>query len=238
MRKTEIIKDGYKYKWSVEGLNEFPCVKDIESNGRTELTDYAAVMFEQRYGCVANVEKVRVMTHNQYHDFMTDNANRLYADNNYTMDDYKRDSASVDILDFDLSRFNLSWSESGVSVINELFTYESVNKNGNMYLIGHVANDDIISLLASKLDLQLVCNKGFNGFYKNDNDKCVLEFCEGDVSLIVCELEDAYKTEIDSYNKFYELEESSLDNVLEDAKTRSFSYDDNKEALNIEIDMN
>ena len=40
MKSTVVRKAGLKYKWTVRGANEIPCIRDIERNGRTGLTDY------------------------------------------------------------------------------------------------------------------------------------------------------------------------------------------------------
>ena len=207
MQNTVVRKDGYKYKWTVRGQNETPCVRDIERNGRTGLTDYVATMFNERYGCVAEVVAVREMTHNQYQEFLADNASRLYANEGYTIADFKRDADSVDVLSFDLTLYKERLSDSAIQAINDLLTRERTSRLGNLLLEGH-GDDDFIRLLAYKLDCDLVCDHYYNGFYKNDKSWCVMEFCEGDVYLILCPTVEAYRAEVESSNKFYGVEEA------------------------------
>lgn len=221
MKKTVIERDGYRYKWCVRGLNETSCINDIESNHRIALPDHIAVMFAERYGCVAEVEEVRVMTHNQYQEYLKSNVNRLHTEEAYTMENYKKDAARVDVLDFDLSKFNLPWPENIVEAINDLFSSETVNERGNLLLKGHVVYDSTVYVLANKLDCNIVCDNGFNGFFKNDENKCVLEFCEGDIYLTLCETKEAYNAEVESFTKFYKIEEVSLDEVLAEATVAS-----------------
>ncbi len=214
MKNTVVRKDGYKYKWSVRGGNEVACVADIERNGRTGLTDYVEHVFAERYGCAAEVVAVREMTHNQYHEFLAANASRLYAEEGYTMADYKRDADSVEVLSFDLSAYQERLSDSAIQAINDLLNTERTSRLGNMLLEGH-GSDEYVWLLAKKLGCVLVCDNYYNGFYKNDKALCVMEFCEGDVSLILCGSEEAYRAEVERHNKFYQVEEEAPAQSLE-----------------------
>lgn len=155
------------------------------------------------------------MTHNEYHDFLAANASRLYTEEGYTMADYKRDADSVEVLSFDLAPYRDRLSDSAIQVINALLNTERTSRLGNLLLEGH-GDDDFIRLLAYKLDCDLVCDKFYNGFYKNDNALCVLEFCEGDVYLILCETEEAYRAEVASSNKFYGVETEAAEKTFKE----------------------
>lgn len=146
----------------------------------------------------------QTMTHNEYQEFLKKNASRLYADPGYTMDDYQRDADGVTILAFELDKFNLT--DEMKKVINDAFASESTNKHGNMYVSGHYHTFSFVNGVADALGCENVCRDAYKGFYKNDDARLVLEYCEGDVSLILCETDEAYKTEIASFFKFYEVE--------------------------------
>ena len=117
------------------------------------------------------------------------------------MDDYNRDADSVIILDFDLDKFELT--DEVKCFINSAFSSDSVNKYGHMRLSGH---SEHVYAYADKLGCDCVTSGAYNGFFKNDENRLVFEFCEGDISLILCENEKEYRAELDSYYKFYDVE--------------------------------
>ena len=178
------------------------------------------------------------MTHNEYMEYMKANANRLYTEKGYTMADYNRDCDSVEVLDYDLSRFGLSFSEEQLRVVNSYFTEENVSRLGNTMLRGHVMREGAHHLLANTLGMDVVVDRFYNGFFKNDADRCLLGFCEGDITLTLCETAEAYKQELASSVEFYReaygievnvkiLEEDDipLEERLEDAVQRSGSVE-------------
>lgn len=147
------------------------------------------------------VVKAKEMTHNEYQQYLKDNAARFHSEIGYTMDDFKRDADSVVITGFKLDKFNLS--DETKQLINVAFNSDEVKKNGNLLLRGRF---EYPYALADKLGCSCMCDGAYNGFFKNDKSKLVLEFCEGDVYLILCETDEAYRKELASYNKFYKLE--------------------------------
>ena len=166
------------------------------------------------------------MTHNEFQEFMKKNANRLYTDPGYRMADYNRDCDSVEVLPYDLGRFHLEFSEEQIRVINAYFTEESASRLGNTRLSGHLTYTPEYTL-ANTLGIEMLANGAYSGFGKCDENKCVFEFCEGDVYLIFCETEEAYQEEIDSFKDFYtkvygyEFDKETLEERLGDAKERS-----------------
>ena len=236
MRSIIVEKEGQKFKWTVEGLNEKACLSDIEFNKRVLLTDYVATMFSDRYGCIASVEQVREMTHNQFRKFLEDNASRLYTDGHYTIEDYNRDADSVVILDYDLDRFHLS--EDVQKIINRFFDTDEVNSLGHALFRGHLVNDNYIGPIANYLGCESVCLESYRGFYKSDANKCLFSYCEGDINLVLCENEKEYQEEVASYCNFYEIEN---DLAERDFKVGSYNLylDDkfeNKAYNEIEVD--
>ena len=146
------------------------------------------------------------MTRNQFQEYLKNNAARFYNEKGYTMEDFKRDADNVEILGFDLDKYGLSAEMQ--KVINDAFSSESVNKHGNMFVKGHYNTFSYVNGIADALDCKLVSSGVYNGFYKNDNSRLVLEYCEGDVSLILCETKEAYFKEVASYFKFYQVDRS------------------------------
>ena len=205
MKNVVIDKDGFRYKWTVRGLGEDACIDDIINNSRTVLSDFIADMFATEFGCIANVERVRVMSHNQYQAFLQHNANRLCEDAGYTLEDYRRDAEGVELLPFRLEQFDL---DSGVQdFINQRFTSISYTPAGDACLQCHVTSSVGSRFIADALGCELVCNQGFSGFYKNDRSRLLLEFCEGSVSLLICGSQKSYAAQLAEFNRFYEIEE-------------------------------
>ena len=155
------------------------------------------------------------MIHNEFVEYMKANANRLYTEKGYTMEDYNRDYANVEVLPFDLSRFGLSFSEEQLKVINLFFTEERVNRLGHTLLEGHLMNSSE-HMVANTLGFDMVTDRGYSGFGKCDENKCVFEFCEGDIYLVLCENMKEYHEELESHCKFYEVEDRLPDLVFVD----------------------
>lgn len=142
------------------------------------------------------------MTKNEYNAFLEKNAERLHTEADYTLQDFKRDAESVQVLGFELSRFQLNEKDCGV--INAMF--ETEQSAGDRALFrGHVLESRFVNLIANTLSLKNICDKGHNGFFCSDEKRCVFEFCEGDISLSIYNSDFAYRVGLDEYNKFYEL---------------------------------
>lgn len=164
------------------------------------------------------------MTHNEYLEFMKANANRLYAEKGYTMADYNRDCDSVEVQPYDLGRFGLDFSEEQLRVINSYFTEERVNQRGHMLLEGHVISDGAEFRVADRLGIDIVADKGFSGFGKSDENKCVFEFCEGDIYLVLCETLKEYHEELESHCKHYGVEDRLPELVFVDNRKGAYLH--------------
>ena len=121
----------------------------------------------------------------------------------------------MEVLQFDLSRFGLSFSEEQLKVINLFFTEERVNRLGHTLLEGHLMNSSE-HMVANTLGFDMVTDRGYSGFGKCDENKCVFEFCEGDIYLVLCENMKEYHEELESHCKFYEVEDRLPDLVFVD----------------------
>lgn len=143
------------------------------------------------------------MTHNEFQEFMKTNASRLYTDPKYRMSDYNRDCDSVEVVDYDLGRFNLSFSGEQLKVINNYFTEERLNPRGRTLLEGHVMTDGAEFRLMERLGIEIVADRGYSGFGRSDANRCIFEFCEGDIYLVLCENQKEYLEEIGSHCKHY-----------------------------------
>lgn len=187
-----------------------------------------------------NNQKVK-MTHNEFVEYMKANANRLYSEKGYTMAHYNQDCDNVEVLDYDLSRFQLDFSEDQLRVINAYFTEETVSRLGNMRLVGHTLGSGEYRV-ANTLGIDMLANGAYNGFGKSDENKCLFEFCEGDIYLILCENEEAYKAELDSFKEFYhevygyEFADETLNARLENAQMRAGGDVDKTEEREIEME--
>ena len=159
------------------------------------------------------------MTHNEYQEFLKQNANRLYTEKGYTMEHYNRDAERVKIIGFELDQFG--FSDKQRMFIDKVFSGDREDKFGNMLLEGHLMEERLVFTLANVLECDLVKDKYYSGFFKNDEKRCVLEFCEGDIYLALCETDEKYKEAIADYNQFYGVEaQPLLDSVIADAEMK------------------
>lgn len=204
MKNVVIDRDGYRYRWTVRGLDEGACARDIKENGRTGLSDYRAVMFGEQYGCVAEVKRVRLMSHNQYLAYMQHNANRLYADDSYSVEDYRRDADRVEVLPFRLERFKLdAFIEE---YVNKRFTSISYTPEGDACLQCSITSSVGADFIAQALGCEAVCNQGYSGFFKNDTQRLILEFCEGEASLLICGSQKTYAAHLAEYKRAFDIQ--------------------------------
>lgn len=217
--------------------------KVIDENGlKGQITDYLDVanMFYVSYEAVneqrvsqdrwVSAEKLRpdvlVMSKNEYQEYLNRNAERLHTDANYSLHDYNRDAESVQVLGFELDKFNLT--ENDCEIVNQMFESDSIDRLGNVCLYGHLLYNELVNAIADTLECTLVCDNGHNGFYKHDEKRCVLEFCEGDITLVLCETDKAYQEELDGFCEFYELEREAeerkggLDGLITSAAEAAF----------------
>lgn len=208
MRNVEIDKGGYRYKWVVRGVDEEACVEDIWDNQRTRLTDYMAAGFAERYGCKVEVESVRLMTRNQYQAYLERNARRVNGDEGYSMEDFRRDARLVEVLPFLLEGFGLDDEVQGL--INEYFDSVSYLGNGDACFMCSVGSSMGVSLIAEAFGCEVVCNQGFDGFYKNDNDRFLLGFWDGEISFLICASQKNYEAQLAELRQFYEMDDNDV----------------------------
>ncbi len=159
------------------------------------------------------------MTKNQYQDYLKELASRLHADPEYSLADYQRDADAVEVLGFALDSFPLS--DADRHILDKMFESEDKDRHGNLLLRGHVIDRGFVNLIANTLECQCECDKFYNGFYSHHEKRCVLEFCEGDISLVLCETEEAYKEALASHREFYGLEVAEaprLDGIIKQAE--------------------
>lgn len=161
------------------------------------------------------------MTHNEYQEFLKNNASRFYTDSNYTMEDYNRDAENVIIKGFELNKFPLT--DEMKELINSIFKSERVSRMDNLLLDGFLPSNTGIYSLAAALGCELVCDNGLNGFFRNDKERFLLEFCEGDLYLEICETDIDYKKALDSSCEFYK--KSSVPFEVKIFDEESFDYD-------------
>ena len=159
---------------------------------------------------------VLVMTKNEYQDYLSKIARRLHTDAGYSLQDFQRDADRVQVLGFELDQFNLS--DVDRQIINKMFDSDEKNKNGNLLLRGHVMDRGFVNMIANTLYCHSACDNGLNGFYTNRDKRCLLEFCEGDIYLTLCETNEAYNEEWESLCTFYEvkLKDTSLKVFFDD----------------------
>lgn len=150
------------------------------------------------------VIRVPEMTHNEYQKFLEQNASRLHNESGYTMEDYIRDADSVAVLGFDLSKYGLS-KEYEV-LINASFSTEGDSVLHNKILRGHFMDNDKIFAVANALGCECAYDNYYSGFFKNDESRLVFGFCEGDITLILCEDEKSYRAEYYRSCQFYKVE--------------------------------
>lgn len=208
MRNVVIDRGGFRYKWLVQGLNEAGCANDIQANERTELTDYAEAMFADRYGCVVSLERVRLMSHNQYHAFLQHNFRRLDMDGGYTLGDYRRDAKRVEVVPFPLEKYGLDGHIQ--AYIESKFDTISFTEVGDACLRCFAGSSTVVRLMAEELYCDSVCNQGYSGFFKNDRHRLVLDYFDGDVALYVCKSQKSYADRLNELGQLYEIDESGI----------------------------
>lgn len=208
MRNVDIDKGGVRYKWVVRGVDEEACVEDIWDNQRTRLTEYLAEAFVDRYGCVVEMERVRLMTRNQYQAYLERNASRVNGNEGYSMDDFRRDAGLVEVLPFALEGFGLDDEVQGL--INEYFDSVSYMENGDARFMCSVGSSVGAGLIAEAFGCEAVCHQGFDGFYKNDIDRFLLGFWGGEVSFLVCTSQRNYEAQLAELYRFYEMDDNDV----------------------------
>lgn len=143
------------------------------------------------------------MTHNEYREFLQDNSAKIWKkDFNYSMSDYAKDSKSVEILPFNLKKFNLS--KDIEKIVNDNFTHEYINEDGEPVIKGFVNSEDGWYNLINKLNIKHVINNSYNGYCYNDENNFYMDYCECDVYLKLFTNKEEYKKSLDKTIKWYE----------------------------------
>lgn len=145
------------------------------------------------------------MTHNKYKLFLKQNANRIYDKNDdYGFKEYKKDACSIEIIDFDLSDYNLPIEIE--KYINIIFTEENTNEKGVLILKGFAINEDYLYKVINKLSLNYK-EYGHSGYGYNYDLKLYLTYTEGDLYLSLFksteEYNSSFKETVDWYKEEY-----------------------------------
>lgn len=156
-------------------------------------------------------DNVLRMTHNEYQEFLRKNAERLHTEKGYSMADYERDADRVKVIGFELDGFK--FSDNAKALINKVFDSEERDKRGNVLLRGHIIGSHEHAI-GQALGCECVKNNYYNGFYKNDESRCIFEYCEGDLNLVLCGTEAAYYEALGRYYEFFGIK-PKLDDVVQ-----------------------
>lgn len=143
---------------------------------------------------------MKKMTHNEYKDYLKANASKIYNVKGYTMDDYMKDANSIEIIDYDLSKYNLP--QKIQAIVNKIFDTNEIDKSDNELFRGSCSLENVY-LLAKQLECESGYTGGYSGFYYNIDKKMMLEFAEGDVTLILCENKEKYNECLTNTIEFY-----------------------------------
>lgn len=162
-------------------------------------------------------KEVKIMTHNEFDKYLEEIANRVYTDPNYNILDYKRDADSVIVKGFELEKSFLS--EDHKTIVNEFFDTNDLTNNGNMFLRGHLNCYDMIYGFAKMLSCETICDNGLTSYFRNDKEKIILTFSEGDIALTVCNSEEEFQKEVTAADIFYGIK-ASFSKKLEEAKIK------------------
>lgn len=195
-----------------------------------ELSSFEWVKMQYLFEHGVEDKVIKKMTHNEYEKYLEELANKLHTDKDYNLHDFHRDTDMVVVTGFDLDKFLLS--EERKAVINSFFTSDTLNESNNMLLQGRLVNGDMIYSLSLMLNCKPVQDNGLNSYFKNDEERLILTYCEGDISLVICDTETAYQKEVDSHNEFYKVsipEKATLSEQIECASKISDSLDEHKE---------
>ena len=149
------------------------------------------------------MEKIK-MTHNEYQEFLKKMASKIFSDKNYTYSDYLKDANSIEVLPFNLEKFNLT--EDIEKCINVYFKEEYIDKDGIYSLKGFSESVDEWHRLTDKLGLKREMGYYYSGYCHNDNLNFYMTYCEGDLYLKLFDNKEIYKKSLNETIKWYEEE--------------------------------
>ena len=142
------------------------------------------------------------MTNNDYKEFLKVNASRIWNDENYSYKDYCKDADNVEIIPFDLIKYNLS--EDIEKNINNYFTNDYYNKDNEYILKGFSEFEDQWYKITDKLNLKREMGYYYTGYCHNDEFNFYMTYCEGDLYLHLFEDKESYKKSLEKTIKWYE----------------------------------
>lgn len=142
------------------------------------------------------------MTNNEYQLFLKSNASKLWTkNNNYGMKEYTKDSLSVEILPFDLEKYNLSTALE--KIINSEFTEEFTNKDGELVLKGFTESEDNWYKITDQLNLKRSMGYYYSGYCNNEDFNFYMTYCEGDLYLYLFTSKEEYKKSLQRTIQWY-----------------------------------
>ena len=147
------------------------------------------------------MDKLR-MTNNEYQEYIEGLAGKLWTDENYTFKQYCEDCDNVDIIPFELDRFNLP--QKFKDDINYIFTTDYIDKNGIYTLKGSSQYEEDWYKFTEMLDLKRATGYYYSGYSHNDEYGFYMEHCEGDIWLKLFENKADYEKSLNATIKWYE----------------------------------
>lgn len=142
----------------------------------------------------------RTMTKNEYQDFLKECANKYWTVPGYNRKEMDAELDAVEILPFDLKRFNLDPQTE--KWINILFKEETTDRNGNYMLRGFTYHEreEVNHLNAYYGDYA----NAYSFYAYNDKENLIYTYCEGDTTLTLFETAEAYAKAKQKSQKWYE----------------------------------
>lgn len=143
-----------------------------------------------------------VMTNNEYQEYLKKNASRIYNEEGYTMKNYNEDADNVELLDFDLSMYNLP--DDVKMAINSYFMEETTDRNDHRMFKGRSMSEGQWCRITYALKLKRVYGYYYSGYCYNNELKMYMTYCEGDLYLKIYENQEEYETRLQETIKWYE----------------------------------
>lgn len=148
------------------------------------------------------MEKIK-MTNNEYQKFLKANADKIWNKNiNYSYQDYCKDADNVEILPFDLSKYNLP--KDIEKNINNCFSEDHYNKDNEYVLEGSAISEEQWYKITDKLNLKRVTGYYYSGYCYNNEFNFYMTYCEGDLYLHLFEDKESYKKSLEKTIKWYD----------------------------------
>ena len=145
------------------------------------------------------------MTRKQYIQHVQRCADRYWVDDNYTWEDYKRDTdeENFTILPLDLEKFTAILDETK-KWINILFKDEDEDADGNYMLRGSCIGDSLMYVEKNRLNLTYGDYGNYYSYFAyNDAEMLIYTFCEGDTTLTLFMDRESYMINKADTQKWY-----------------------------------